>query len=270
MLLLLSLGSQHHMTSDHLLLLPVMWPDYSTEGISGICSWGDEWGRINWKTWFLVIVWYPDTERRLAITRQWLTHNHSRFRQGSERIPETPCWFCKTFFIIFHFHISFFKVIRYWYSASFKSVWVHVVCWSYSLELLPCKYTVIIYPQPGPLQRHGVQWDICLPDTTVTFTPSCCLFTVVHMVRKENWGRKWPAVCSRDSLLVGPTQSSHPSKNVTCHSFKRVFKETTVLLFWIRLALGQQDTGVSVWVSLGATAIVDGPFGFPLSSELSF
>lgn len=76
-------------------------------------------------------------------------------------------------------------MIRYWYSASFESVWAHEVFWSYSLELLPCKYTVIIYPQQGPLQRHSVQWDICLPDTTVTFTPSCCLFMVVHMVRKK-------------------------------------------------------------------------------------
>lgn len=56
----------------------------------------------------------------------------------------------------------------------------------WSAGLIPLSSsTVIIYPQPGPLQRHGVQWDICLPDTTVTFTPSCCLFTVVHMVRKK-------------------------------------------------------------------------------------
>lgn len=87
---------------------------------------------------------------------------------------------------------------------------------------------------------------------------------------EKNWGRKWPAVWTRDSLVVGPTQSSHPSKNVTCHSFQRVFKGTTVLLFWIRLASGQQDTGVSVRVSLGAAAIVDCPFGFPLSHEVSF
>lgn len=164
---------------------------------------------------------------------------------------------------------SIFVVIRYWDSASFESVWAHVVCWSYSLELLPCKYTVIIYPQPGPLQRRGVQWDICLPDTTVTFTPSCCLFTVVHMVRKKLREEVTSCLLQRQSGSWSYSVVT-PFKECYLSLFSKGLRRDNNLLFWIRLTSGQQDTGVSVGVSLGAAAIVDGPFGFPLSPELSF
>lgn len=164
---------------------------------------------------------------------------------------------------------SIFVVIRYWYLASFELVWAHVVCWSYSLELLPWKYTVIIYPQPGPLQRHSVQWDICLPDTTVTFTPSCCLFTLVHMVREK----------LREEVTSCLLQRQSGSWS---YSVVTPFKECYLSLFskglqrdnsFVVLDKTHSRTAghrcLSVWVSPGAAAIVDGPFGFPLSPELS-
>lgn len=57
------------------------------------------------------------------------------------------------------------------------------------------------YLKPGSLQGLSVQWDICLPDITMTFMLSCCLFTMVHMVRNSEGGNQ-PAVCSWDSASL--------------------------------------------------------------------
>lgn len=68
---------------NHLLLLPVIWPDYSAAGISGICSWGEKWEGIQWKTWFLMMVLYhPIQEAQLQI---WKSRSPLSYHQPSSR-----------------------------------------------------------------------------------------------------------------------------------------------------------------------------------------